>query len=179
MNKWVKILIGIAVLGTLAGIAYILWGPKVELPPEEPKIGFNEIHFVHEEEGRKVVEVFAESGDVDLKRQMGEMKNIRVIFYLKDGSEWLLTSPKGVASEKAETITLEAPIRVQGTEGATLEAEGTGIITVAEKTVLLEDSVKVVHQDTILTGDSMKVNFEQGNVTVLGKQAKLKRGGSR
>lgn len=180
MNKWTKIIVAIVILGILGGIGYILWGPKEDLAGRHPNsTEFTDIHFIHEENGRKIAEVFAEAGDADLKSQVGTVKNLRVFFYREDGTTWKLTSPTGTIGDKGKKITLVSPIKAEDQDGSYILCEnGTGIFTIDDKKIQLEGNIKAVRQDTVITGSSLFVDVELSHLKIKGNQAKLVKGGS-
>ena len=180
MSKWLNYVIIFIVLAIMAGIGYILWGPSSTSTgkPGGQNTEFNKIHFVHEEKGKKVLEFFAESGDYDIVNRIGKVKNIRVIFFREDGSEWTLTAPSGSLEEKGTKAFLEAPIRGEDKQGASFDAKGKATIFIPEKQVYVEGGVKFVYKDITLVGDKLKADSELNQLTVTGNKAKLRKGGT-
>lgn len=179
MNKWTKITLVIVIVGILGGIGYILWGPKEDLAGRHPNgTEFTDIHFVHEENGRKIAEVFAETGAANIKNQSGTVKNLLIFFYREDGTTWKLTSPDGTIENKGKKITLTSPIKAEDQDGSYILCEnGTGIFTIDDKKIQLEGNIKAVRQDVVITGSSLFADIELSRVKVKGKQAKLVKGG--
>ena len=67
MSKWWTRLMWVTIVAILVGIGFILWGPgKTLIDPESTQTGFQSVHFTHEEDGRKILEVFAESATGDV-----------------------------------------------------------------------------------------------------------------
>lgn len=178
MNKWIKIVAALIVFVAVVGIAYILWWPKPMTNQRNPlQTDLNAIHFIHEENGRKIAEVFAESGGYNLKDQTGEAKNIKVVFYREDGSQWTVTSPKGTIGEKGNKVVFESPIHGEDQQGGRIDCTGKGTYTMDNKKVVLEGPVVAVQKDTMLTGDYLEADINLAHVKVKGKQAKLQKGG--
>lgn len=54
MNKWVKIMGGVVLLGVAAGLIFVLWWPKPMNNQRNPSdTELKAIHIVHEENGRR------------------------------------------------------------------------------------------------------------------------------
>lgn len=180
MNKWMKMTVVVVIVGLLGGIGYILWGPKEDLAGRHPNsTEFTDIHFIHEENGRKIAEVFAEAGDANLKNQMGTVKNLRVFFYRENGTVWKLTSPDGTIGDKGKKITLNSPIKAEDQDGSYILCEnGTGVFTIDDKKIQLEGNIKAMQKDVVITGSSLFADIELSHVKIKGNQVKLIKGGS-
>lgn len=179
MNKWLQYAIFFVVIGIIAGVGYTLWGPG-SAPIGKPtgqNTEFNKIHFVHEEKGKKILEFFADSGDYDIVNRTGKVENIRIIFFREDGSEWVLTAPKGSLAEKGTRAFLEAPIRAEDKGGASFDAKGKATILIPEKQVTVEGGVKFIYKDVTLIGEKLKADTQLQEILVSGNQAKLRKGG--
>ena len=178
MNKWVKIMGGVVLLGVAAGLIFVLWWPKPMNNQRNPSdTELKAIHIVHEENGKKIAEIFADSGGYNLKAQTGEANNVKVVLFRDDGSQWTITSPKGTISDRGEKVTFEAPIHGEDQQGGRIDCSGSGTFIVKEKKVFLEGPVVAVQKDIILTGDSLMADINLTYVKVKGKQAKLQKGG--
>jgi|GEM_PF-2567897 len=182
MNKWLKMLIWLVVIGVVGGICYVLWGPKEDFNQGQNPLDteFSAVHFVHEEDGRKIIEIFAEGGGLNLQDQSGDVRNLKIIFFREDGTEWQLTSPSGTVGNKANLITLDAPIRGEEKDGRTyLACDGSGTFKADEKTIELQGGVLAARDDIVLTGESLLSDLELNQVKIKGNQVKLRKGGTR
>lgn len=179
MNKWWKRLIWVTVILVLGGIGFILWGPgNTMIDPEATQTGFQSIHFIHEEDGRKVIEVFAESGSGDVEEKIGKVQNIKALFFRKDGTQWQMTAPSGQIDDRGNQIVLDAPVHVEDLDGSYITSGGEGRFSVKEKVVYLEGGIKAVRKDIVLTGETLQADIELSQIKVRGNQARLRKGGT-
>ena len=106
------------------------------------------------------------------------MRNIRAIFFRKDGTQWQLTSPSGEIGDRGNKLVLDAPVRVEDQDGSYITSNGTGTFSVKEKLVHLEGSIKAVRGDVVLTGETLQADIGLSQIKVRGNQAKLRKGGT-
>lgn len=181
MKKWHKGFISLVIFFLVGGVGYILWGPNAGFFRDAfaPTVSsLNQIHLVQEEKGRKVMEVFADRINIDSDGKSGQVKNLRVLFFQKNGQILEMTAPEGEMLEQGEKFILLPPIRGQMEDGSYFESQGPGTFTNSDKRIVLTGDVKAVQKDVTLTGDTLETTSEFRLVTVKGDQAKVIKGGS-
>ena len=128
-----------------------------------------------EKDGKKIWELTAETITVDPVTKNITLKNINGVFYQDDGNNIHLTAPTALDDNKTHDITITEKVIATRSDGSNFTASQVLWQNSIQK-FTGEGSVKVVKEDTVITGDKLETDAGMNKVKVEGNAHIIKGG---
>lgn len=128
-----------------------------------------------EKDGKKIWELTAETITVDPVTKNITLKNINGVFYQDDGNNIHLTAPTALYDNKTHDITITEKVIATRSDGSNFTASQVLWQNSIQK-FTGEGSVKVVKEDTVITGDKLETDAGMNKVKVEGNAHIIKGG---
>lgn len=149
--------------------------PAAETGSELNQLSYSGSSIVEEHDGKRLWELAAETIEVDPETKNVTLKNLRGIFYQKDGGKIVLTAKQGWMDGKTRDIRIETEVQAVADDGATFTAPRVDWLA-AEQRYHGSGGVKVTRNDTVLTGDQLDSDVNMEKIKVSGN-ARIRQGG--
>ena len=172
----IKIILLATILITLGGVIGIYIGfrqdPKVPEPVAESvepdaTLSIGKIHQTATREGKKEWSLEASSGHYIDKTNEMVLRDVKVIFFLKDNSEVTLTADRGVLKTGSNDITVSGNVVVNNKEYQLLTEK----LNYAHEQDVLYSSVpvRITGTSTELVADSLSFDLNSKKITMEGR----------
>ena len=144
--------------------------------PAKQEVLFENTALVEEKDGKRLWELNAEAVNVDVTAKKVNLTKVNATFYREDGSKVNVVAHSGIADIAKQEVFLNGEVTaVSAADGATFTAphvRWAGEI----RWFFAEGGVKLVRDDTVITGDKLDSDVNMEKVKVRGN-AKVRKGG--
>ncbi|MDU2063720.1 MAG: LPS export ABC transporter periplasmic protein LptC [Sporomusaceae bacterium] len=165
------------------GLYYFLKDEMPAAPPRQattatPKesLTFAGNQIVEEENGRRIWELTAEAIAVDPNTQNITLKKVQGAFYSADGKILKIVSQDGIYDSKTKNIVLSGDVKGTSSDGGEFTAPRSEWQDQTKK-FYASGGIRVVKDDTVLTGDEMESETLLKTVKVTGHAHMVSKGG--
>lgn len=167
-------------LALFVGLCYYWFGGSplpqpLQRAADANMMKYNGSSIVEEENGQKKWEFTADSIVVDQETNNILLKNVRGVFYQADGSQVIMTAQSGNVDGKTRDAAVEGDVHIATASGAVMDAPRIAWQS-ATRRFVADRGVKVIKDDTVLTGDRMESDEQLELIKTIG-HARVQKGG--
>ena len=167
-------LLGVMVLGSLGGVAVLLWialAPEKTSPPPKPEVAadlkLDRVHYLETREGVKEWELEAVSAVYFKDENSIVLEKVRAVFYGKGQESYVLLGEKGKYNTQTKVIEVSDGVKIDSSQGYCLRTRS--LTYQSERRELrTSDPVEMKGPDLEVTGVGMVVDLNQQRVKILG-----------
>lgn len=184
MNKKTYMIMGV-VVSLLMGMLYYFIKEEPIIPKpdkqEAPQSLANTLSYigstlVEEKDGKKQWELTAEKIEVEPGTENVTMTNIKGTLYKENGQKLALTAQHALINNKTHDISLDGDVKAATEDGATFAAPQAKWLS-GEQRFYGSGGIKVMRQDTVITGDQVESDANLEKIKVSGN-AHIRKGGA-
>jgi len=169
-------LLGVIVLGSLGGVAVMVWftmapGPDKKTPPQKPEIAadlkLDRVHYTETREGVKEWELEAASAVYFKEENAVVLDKVRATFYGKEQESYILVGAKGRFNTQTKVIEVFDGVKIDSSDGYHLRTRSL-IYQSEQRELRTSEPVEMDGPDLEVNGVGMVVELNQQRVKILG-----------
>ena len=169
-------LLGVIVLGSLGGVAVMVWltvgpGPDKKTPPQKPEIAadlkLDRVHYTETREGVKEWELEAASAVYFKGENAVLLEKVRGTFYGKGQETYILVGAKGRFNTQTKVIEVFDGVKIDSSDGYHLRTRSLKYQS-EQRELHTSDPVEMDGPDLEVKGVGMVVELKQQRVKILG-----------
>ena len=163
-------LLGVMVLGSLGGVAVLLWlalAPGKNLLPPKPEVAadlkLDRVHYLETREGVKEWELEAASAVYFKDENTIVLEKVRAVFYGKGQESYVLLGEKGKYNTQTKVIEVFDGVKIDSSQGYRSSNPELDV-SVGKRELRTSDPVEMTGPDLEVTGVGMVVDLNQQRV---------------
>ncbi|RPI48821.1 MAG: LPS export ABC transporter periplasmic protein LptC [Chloroflexi bacterium] len=167
-------LLGVMVLGSLGGVAVLLWialAPEKTSPPPKPELAadlkLDRVHYLETREGVKEWELEAVSAVYFKDENSIVLEKVRAVFYGKGQEGYVLLGEKGKYNTQTKVIEVSDGVKIDSSQGYRLRTRSL-TYQAEQRELRTSDPVEMKGPDLEVTGVGMVVDLNRQRVKILG-----------
>ena len=171
-----RFLLGVIVLGSLGGVAFLVWlnlnpGPDKKSPPQKPEVvadlKLDRVHYTETREGVKEWELEAASAVFFKEENTVMLDNVRATFYGKEKESYVLIGEKGKYNTQTKVIEVYGGVKIDSSDGYHLRTRSLKYQS-EQRELHTSDPVEMRGPDLEVNGVGMIVELSRQRVKILG-----------
>lgn len=173
-RKTLRSLLGIIVVGSLAGVALVFWltlAPGPEKKTQRPEVGadlkLDRVHYTETREGVKEWELEAASAVYFKGEEIVALEKVRATFYGKEQENYVLVGEKGRFHTRTKVIEVYDGVKIDSSSGYHLRTRSLEYRS-EKRELWTSDPVAMEGPDLRVEGGGMIVELNHRRVKVFG-----------
>ena len=171
-----RFLLGVIVLGSLGGVALVVWltltpGPETKASPQKPEVladlKLDRVHYTETREGVKEWELEAASAVFFKGENTVMLDNVRATFYGKEKEIYVLIGEKGKYNTETKVIEVYDGVKIDSSDGYHLRTRSLKYQS-EQRELHTSDPVEMQGPDLEVKGVGMIVDLGHERVRILG-----------